>query len=76
MASPGDDRMIPPVFPLTCAGALVLDFGRKLTGRVRIELKGRAWYAYASDPEPLSRTRVPDNVDVASCPDSVEVQSA
>jgi hypothetical protein len=41
--------------PLRFEGELLLDFGRKLTGRVWIEIDGPVDYVYASDPEQMER---------------------
>lgn len=42
-------------WPLRFEGEIVLDFGRKLTGRVWLDIDGPAEYVYASDLEQLDR---------------------
>ncbi len=42
-----------PVFPLNVDGEIVLDFGRKLTGRIWIEADGPIDFVYGSDWEQL-----------------------
>lgn len=44
-------------WPLKLDGPVTLDFGRKLTGRVKLEIDGPVDYVYASDLEQLDRIR-------------------
>jgi hypothetical protein len=51
----GSGGFEPIRWPLRLDGPVTLDFGRKLTGRVELEIDGPVEYAYASDPEQLER---------------------
>ncbi len=42
-------------WPVRFEGEVTFDFGRKLTGRLRLDIDGPVDYAYASDPEQLRR---------------------